>query len=76
MSSPKKSWTDSVHALVQALPRTFTTSDAYGHERKLRRSHPDNQNIRAKIRQQLQVLRDKGVLRQGAQRGTWERVGK
>jgi len=70
----KKSWTDAVHAIVLALPRTFTTQDAYAHERKLRRSHPENNHIRAKIRQQLQVLRDDGIVRQGKTRGTWERI--
>ena len=39
---------------LQAFYRRFTTS--------LSRSHPDNRNVEAKIRQQLQVLRDGDVL--------------
>jgi hypothetical protein len=33
--------------------------------------HPDNRHIKDKIRQQLQVLRDLGILRQ-PERGIWE----
>lgn len=60
-----KSWTQSVREIVLTLPNVFTTQDVYKHERKLQRAHPENKNVRAKIRQQLQVLRDKGLLIQG-----------
>jgi len=40
----------------------FTTQDAYMLEYALTRIFPDNRNIRPKIRQQLQVLRDMGIL--------------
>jgi type II restriction enzyme len=32
--------------------------------------HPDNRHVKDKIRQQLQVLRDRGFLEQ-AERGVW-----
>jgi hypothetical protein len=41
---------------------SFTTADAYAFERELGQLHPDNRNIKAKIRQQLQELRDRNLL--------------
>jgi hypothetical protein len=40
----------------------FTTADAYIFERELEQLHPDNKNVRPKIRQQLQELRDRNLL--------------
>lgn len=40
----------------------FTLTDIYSFEAAFRQKHPQNHNIRAKIRQQLQFLRDKGVI--------------
>jgi type II restriction enzyme len=40
----------------------FTTADVYTHDRELEQLHPDNRHVRDKIRQQLQVLRDAGLL--------------
>lgn len=40
----------------------FNLSDIYMYEPFLKKLHPDNNNIRAKIRQQLQILRDKGFI--------------
>lgn len=48
----------------------FTNDDIYAFERELAALHPDNQHIRDKIRQQLQVLRDTGFLVQ-PERGVW-----
>jgi len=44
------------------LSDSFTTADAYAFERELGQLHPDNRNIKAKIRQQLQELRDRNLL--------------
>lgn len=42
----------------------FSLRDFYGKfEGRLAALHPDNRNVQAKIRQQLQVLRDNGVLK-------------
>lgn len=49
---------------------TFTNADVYAHERELAQLHPDNRHIKDKIRQQLQVLRDLGILAQ-RERGVW-----
>lgn len=40
----------------------FTLSDMYKFELELKKIHPENNNIKAKIRQQLQFLRDKNYL--------------
>lgn len=48
---------------VNAIPYdTFTLSDVYRFEAQLQQLHPNNSNTKPKIRQQLQLLRDKGVL--------------
>ena len=49
---------------------SFTTSDVYAFTRELEKLHPDNRHVRDKIRQQLQVLRDLGLLRH-VERGIW-----
>ena len=48
----------------------FTTADADAFTRELEQLHPDNRHVRAKIRQQLQVLRDLGLLLH-IERGLW-----
>ena len=40
----------------------FLLVDVYAFEGRLQALHPDNHNVRPKIRQQLQVLRDRGVI--------------
>jgi type II restriction enzyme len=50
--------------------KEFTTADAYAFSRELENLHPDNQHVRDKIRQQLQVLRDAGLLLH-IERGVW-----
>ena len=51
-------------------PSEFATSDAYIFERELEQLHPENRNVRPKIRQQLQILRDAGLLLH-IERGVW-----
>jgi hypothetical protein len=41
---------------------SFTLADAYVFEERLAALYPGNNNVRPKIRQQLQVLRDRGWL--------------
>lgn len=40
----------------------FTLPEMYSFEEELKRIHPRNKHIKPKIRQQLQILRDKGIL--------------
>lgn len=59
----KRGWTLDVLQIVQALGKLeFTLADVYAHADALARLHPQNLHIRDKIRQQLQVLRDLGLL--------------
>jgi type II restriction enzyme len=62
--APKvRGWTLDVLRIVQSLNKQgFTLADAYAFEEQLQNLHPDNRNIRPKIRQQLQVLRELGLL--------------
>jgi type II restriction enzyme len=48
---------------VEKLGRKkFTIDEVYAFEKYLSKKHPENKHIKDKIRQQLQVLRDKGYL--------------
>jgi type II restriction enzyme len=55
---------------VRALQNEFTTAEVYAFERELEKLHPDNRHVKDKIRQQLQVLRDMGLLLH-VERGIW-----
>ena len=59
----KRGWTLDVLQVVQSLGKMeFTLADVYGHAGSLAKLHPNNRHVRDKIRQQLQVLRDLGLL--------------
>ncbi|MEY4387712.1 MAG: hypothetical protein RLY20_2995 [Verrucomicrobiota bacterium] len=63
-----------VLSAVRALGRAeFTTAEAYAFAPQLAQLHPENRHVRDKIRQQLQVLRDAGLLRH-VERGRWQWV--
>ena len=58
-----RGWTLDVLNLVQALRKPeFFLSEAYGLESHLSALHPGNRHVRDKIRQQLQILRDLGLV--------------
>lgn len=57
-----RGWTLDVLRIVDLLPSRFTLREVYAHEERLSKLHPGNRNIRPKIRQQLQVLRDIGLI--------------
>lgn len=58
-----RGWMADVLGCVRELRRSvFSLTEVYTFERRLSRLHPRNRNIRPKIRQQLQGLRDHGVL--------------
>ena len=52
----------------------FTLNDLYAFEARLSALHPTNRHVREKIRQQLQVLRDRGWLAFGERRGMYRRA--
>jgi type II restriction enzyme len=63
-TSQDRGWTADVLRYVRAIRRPdFDLRDLYAFEKELRGLHPNNRFIQAKIRQQLQLLRDQGVLR-------------
>jgi type II restriction enzyme len=43
--------------------RSFTLKEVYAFEESLAAAHPENRHVRDKIRQQLQFLRNRGVIR-------------
>jgi len=58
-----RGWTLDVLSTIRKLGRTrFSLQELYQLEPHLRRLHPRNQNVRPKIRQQLQVLRNLGLI--------------
>jgi type II restriction enzyme len=58
-----RGWTLEVYrGLVSLQKQRFTLQEAYKLERSLHASYPGNNNVRSKIRQQLQILRDLGML--------------
>lgn len=67
----ERGWTlDVLKALRSLGRREFTNADVYAFEAEFERLHPHNRHVRDKIRQQLQVLRDRGLLVQ-IERGVW-----
>ena len=57
----RQGWLLDVLNCVNMIPNDdFTLDDVYQFESALSQKRPENNNIRAKIRQQLQILRDKG----------------
>ncbi len=67
----QRGWAMAVLNGIQSLGlKRFTTQDAYQLQAIMERIFPGNRNIRPKIRQQLQVLRDMGLLLH-LERGVW-----
>ncbi len=70
-----RGWLLAVMGAVEAVGKPeFTLDEVYAYEGRLAALYPDNHNVRPKIRQQLQVLRDKGWLEFTARRGTYRRT--
>lgn len=58
-----RGWLIEVMKCVEAIGKQqFSLDDIYAYEKKLSSLYPGNQNVRPKIRQQLQFLRDRGYL--------------
>ena len=58
-----KGWLlDVMRSIEKLRKREFALDDMYFFENELSRLHPENTHIKDKIRQQLQILRDKGYL--------------
>jgi type II restriction enzyme len=64
VSPIKRGWANLTLVIVRSLKaRSFTLKDLYEREDDFASVYPGNKNIRPKIRQQLQVLRDLGYLK-------------
>lgn len=60
----KKRWLlDVMRCIEQVKKPEFSLDDVYVFENQLKSLHPENKHIKDKIRQQLQILRDKGYLK-------------
>jgi type II restriction enzyme len=58
-----RGWLIEVMNVVETVGRpTFTLDEVYAAEGRLQQVYPHNNNVRPKIRQQLQVLRDQGYV--------------
>jgi type II restriction enzyme len=63
LSADQRGWTTLTLSIIRMLGRNkFALSDLYAREPQFAETYPGNRHVRAKIRQQLQVLRDLGVL--------------
>ena len=59
----RRGWTLDVLNVVRSLGRDrFTLADVYARSSVLQKMYPQNQHIREKIRQQLQRIRDMGLI--------------
>ena len=60
----KRGWTLDVLQVIQSLKKMeFSLQEVYAHADALGKLHPTNRHVEPKIRQQLQVLRDLGLLK-------------
>ena len=57
-----RGWTLDILNCIEKLNSNFTLNEIYQFEKQLSLKHPENKHIKDKIRQQLQVLRDKGFI--------------
>jgi len=77
-SHPWSAQTEAVWECIQLITlgrnELFTLEDIYIAEPILQRLYPENKHIKAKIRQQLQVLRDHKYLEFVNNNGTYRRL--
>ena len=64
---------DIMNCIDRIQSDTFKLRDIYAFEKELSLKHPDNRFIKDKIRQQLQLLRDKGII-EFKTRGTYKKI--
>ena len=58
-----RGWMLDIMRCIERIDRDeFTLGDMYAFEGELAAAHPENNHIKDKIRQQLQILRDKGYI--------------
>lgn len=63
MKKPEfRGWTSDTIKVVEELSKRFSLNDIYKYENYFKKLHPNNRNIKPKIRQQLQILRDNKII--------------
>ena len=72
-SNIARGWTLDVWQCIDRLDDKFTLTQVYAFTEQLQFKHPDNNYIQDKIRQQLQVLRDKGII-EFLGRGNYQKI--
>lgn len=59
----ERGWITVTLGIVESIEsRLFSIHDVYAHEERVSRLFPNNRNVKAKLRQQLQLLRDMGLI--------------
>jgi len=58
-----RGWTSDILKIVEELPEKFSLNEIYKYENYLKEIYPLNNNIKPKIRQQLQILRDNKIIK-------------
>jgi type II restriction enzyme len=73
-STDTKGWILDLMTCVDLIKKdTFSLEDVYKFEDKLKLKYPSNNFIKDKIRQQLQILRDKGII-EFVSRGNYKKI--
>ncbi|MCF7520917.1 restriction endonuclease [Neisseria sp. ZJ106] len=71
--SKSKGWLLAIMKCIDQLPEQFDLRQMYVFEQALLRQFPENRHIKEKIRQQLQILRNHGVI-EFSNRGKYRKV--
>ena len=61
-STASRGWTLDIWQCIDRLEDSFSLNQVYAFADLLKLKHPENNHIKDKIRQQLQVLRDRGII--------------
>ena len=61
-SITSRGWTLDVWQCIDRLEDSFSLNQVYAFADLLKLKHPENNHVKDKIRQQLQVLRDRGII--------------
>lgn len=69
----RRGWTFAILKIVEKQAKIFKLEDIYKYEKELKNQFPENNHIKDKIRQQLQILRDKKYLK-FIQKGVYSKI--
>lgn len=73
-SIDSKGWILAILKCIEKMPnKDFTLKDIYTFEKDLKLKYPNNNFIKDKIRQQLQLLRDREIIEYNG-RGTYKKI--